>query len=304
MLEPYDFVLSTDDFLFVVKNYENVDKCVIALPKYIPYKLTKIKFMGHYWKMLGGQWSRISNFSELITAPGNNFPYFSKYKICDGGFLIKKKNIKRIFKAKQGIKQILTEKEKQQNKIRKTSATLIKILKKATSEKNLGLTGSSLLKGEIENFSDIDLVVYGSKAYKKISKFLKSTKIAEIHLRTKKEWKNFYEHYKVISPMSKEKFASHALSKCDQFIILGTPATIFAVRSNSDMKLYLKHKKSKITKIKSITINAVVSDDKESMFLPSIYQIKTEGYGKCLIYNQNRSFIFQAQKGDKCVVLI
>lgn len=48
-------------------------------------------------------------------------------------------------------------------------------------------------------------------------------------------------------------------------------------------------------------MEARISDDSESMFLPSFYEIETVGC-RYYIYNEDRAFIFQAQTGDRVIV--
>ena len=192
MLRPYDFVLTKENFLFMVRNYPEIDGQILASPKYIPYKLVKTKFMGHTWKMLGEEWSRINNpLDPNYEIQKEVLAHLNKYKLNDNNFLIEKPEIEKEFLASKGVEKIMLESEIEQNHTRRKIRKLIDLLKDATPIQSLGLTGSSLFRGEIDGFSDIDLVVYGSDSYKKLSSFLEHSSNPQIHFRTKREWENF-----------------------------------------------------------------------------------------------------------------
>lgn len=303
MLTPYDFILTKENFLFVVRNYEEIDGFVIASPKYVPYQLAKTRFREKTWQMLGEEWSRINNpLDPIPNTPDNVLHYLRDYEQTSNGFKIRGKDIKNKFKAKEGIARLLySGSEWKQSKIKNHTRRLVKFLIRTTSKSNLGLTGSSLFDGEIEDFSDIDLVVYGSDQYKRISESLRNNPIPEIHFRTLKEWEGFYDHYGVMTSISKEQFARHMSHKYDQLLIGGIPVSIFAVRNRPDMNFYLAHKKANIEYGDYIELEARVSDDSESMFLPSFYEIDN-GNIRYRVYNENRSFLFQAGINDKIIV--
>lgn len=302
MLRPYDFILTKEDFLFVVKNYEEFDGLIIASPKYAPYRLAKIKFRGKTWQMLGNEWSRINNPLDSSSCTLENLiPYLKCHERTADGFRISKQDIKEVFSAKDGITRLIyQESEERQNRIRKSTRNLVNFLGRVMPEDNFGLTGSSLFGGEIDDFSDIDLVVYSSDSYKLMSELLKRSRLPEIHFRTFKEWEEFYEKYGVVTPISKEQFARHMVHKYDQFLIEGTPVSVFAVRNNKDMNLYLLYKNTNIKFGDYIELEARVSDDSESMFLPSFYEIYNDS--KYYVYNENRAFLFQAQTHDRVIV--
>lgn len=301
MLRPYDFILTKEDLLFVVKNHEEFDGSIIASPKYAPYRLAKIKFMGKTWQMLGEKWSRINNPLN----PSSNIPeeirhFLSDYKKSEENYIITEKNIKDIFYAKDGIDNLLHQESKKQNITRQNTKKLVNLLGSIVPSYKLGLTGSSLFKGEIDNFSDIDLIVYSSDCYKKISAFLAKTRNPEISFRDKEEWQRFYEQYDVVAPISKEEFARHMITKYDQFFINNIPVSLFAVRSNKDMNLSLLYKNAKIKFEDYIELESRVSDDSESMFLPSFYKIDDKN--KYFICNENRAFISQAKTNERVIV--
>lgn len=304
MLRPYDFILTKENFLFIVKNYEEVDGFIIAAPKYAPYKLARIKFRGKTWQMLGDEWSRINNPLNPTSNIPDNFSYYLKdYEQTEGGFRISRRDIEEIFHAKDRINQLIyQENEESQNRIRKTTRKLVNFLREVVQEGNLGLTGSSLFRGEIEDFSDIDLVVYGSDSYKIMSESLKKRPISEIRFRTHKEWKEFYEKYDVVASVTKEQFARHMIYKYDQFLMGEIPVSVFAVRSRDDMGLYLLYKNSKIEFEDNIELEAIVNDDSESMFLPSFYLVCDDKNNKYYVYNENRAFLFQAQTNNRIII--
>ena len=301
MLRPYDIILTKENFLFVVKNHEEFDRLIIASPKYAPYGLAKTKFMGKTWQMLGEEWSRINNPLDPTSNVSEGILFYLKdYEQTKEGFRIGRGDIKKTFSAKDGITRLICRHPESQNKIRNSAKRLVNFLGRAVSPDNLGLTGSSLFGGEIEDFSDIDLVVYGSGSYKLMSEFLKGSSLPGVRFRTINEWEEFYGKYNVLTSIGKKQFAEQMVQKYDQFLIDGIPVSVFAVRNNNDMKMQLLHKNAKINFRVYAKLEATVTDDSESMFLPSFYEISN--CGKYYVYNENRAFIFQAQKDYRVFV--
>lgn len=140
MLRPYDFILTKEDFLFVVKNYEEFDGYIIASPKYDPYRLAKTRFREKTWKMLGDEWSRINNPLDPTSSISENLSYYLKdYKQTVDGFIISRQDIKEIFRAKDGISRLIYEEsEEKQNRIRKNTRKISNFLLNVIQEDNLG----------------------------------------------------------------------------------------------------------------------------------------------------------------------
>jgi len=310
VLAPHDFILTKENFLFLVKNYEEFDGYIIGAPKYIPYRLARIKFRGKTWWMLGKRWSRINNpLDSTSFIPRNITSYFKNYKQTRNGFKIERLDIKEIFRAKEGVKKLLYEKDKgnqaikSNSKIRATTKTLVNLLKEVVPENRLGLTGSSLFGGEMDDFSDIDLVIYGSKNYTKAINHLKRQTKINVHFRTIKEWEDFYERYNVNCCLNKHEFAIHMIEKGDQILVENIPVTIFAVREYpKDFKIFSHYLGNNPRPLERITAEGVIIDDSESMFLPANYLIKLDERREIGIYTDNRAFISQARTGEKVIV--
>ena len=295
MLRPHDLILTHDKIIFVVQNYEALDGYVIALPKYAPYQLAQTKFKGQTWRMLGNEWSRINNPLDPASTPSAHIkPRLLNYRQIKYGYLIDESSINQKFYGNDAVRQTLAESMRDQNHVRQQTSTLLNLLRDVVGETNLGLTGSSALRGEIDGFSDIDILVYGFIAYNAMARFFRYSSPSYITWRTLADWEKFYDDYKVICGFGRRAFARHMIDKYDQFIIDGVSVSVFAVRNSEDMKWYQLNKKERRRSLGNIKVEGIVVDDSESMFMPSFYEILTSENQTFVIRNDCRAYLFQA----------
>jgi predicted nucleotidyltransferase len=313
-LQPYDSVLAEtrdgNKVLAIVFGYEHPKDGIRAVPKYIPYNLAGLTFLGHTWKMLDEEWSRIT-YTPLVGRETKAYEILKKHyqeflREIKGReeFVVPLDAIKDVFYSKEGAKKILREPYEEMNKVRKSAYKLLKSLEKEVGIDNLGVTGSLLFSGEIDDFSDIDITLYGSDTYHRVTNLLDNLRELPVHFRTKEEWIKYYEegHYgfKVYSPFDKTIFAKHMVHKRDQFIFDGIEVTLFAVRNEKERK-QLNEYKSVISEknIGFITLKGRVLNNEESMFMfPSIYSFEVNRGRRITIENYVRACISQAQRGD------
>ncbi len=316
-LSPYDSILvKTKDgnkLLATIFGYNHPSDGFMCFPKYIPFNIAKLKFLGYTWKMLGEKWSRIT-YTPLVgkelKAREILKKHYSEFIYRDGEeeiFFVPLDAIEEIFYSRECAKKILNENPNQMGKIRKSTYELLNFLKKEGEIENVGITGSSLFSGEIDYFSDIDITLYGSETYHNITNLFKKTTDLPIHFRTVKEWKIYYEegHYgfKVSSPFGKEVFAKHLAYKKDQFIVDGIEVTVFAVRNENEIKKLKNYQNIALEKkMGFVTLKGKVLDINGSMFMfPSLFFIKTSR-GDIIIENYIRACISQAEERDRIEV--
>ena len=102
---------------------------------------------------------------------------------------------------------------------------LIELFSEIIPKENIGVTGSLATGNASDGYSDIDILLK-----EKDLRELTSSKIfanANIQMRNKTQWVEFYNHYGVFCALDAEEFADVASNKLQQFIYKGIPVSIF-----------------------------------------------------------------------------
>lgn len=178
------------------------------------------------------------------------------------------------------------------------------LVTEAVPQHALGLTGSLLFGGEIEDFSDIDLVVYGSEHYLALTDHLRRQTSSAVRFRTIREWKEFHDRYAVRSNLTREEFARHMANKADQIYFDNISVSIFAVRTYpADFEHLGRFPWESTGSLQPHCVTGTVLDISESMFLPAVYLIREQETGQMLACrSDNRAEISQARVGDRIEV--
>lgn len=171
MIRDRDYILDNNgNYLKVVGDYHPQND-IISYVKYFPDKLGKRMIKGKRY----GYNSFVSKSFAILSNQNERF-VFSKYH---GGILTctKKKDISKHFSCSEKIKWIYQNKEYYQNS--DVGVEMIAFLSAVENEipvGGLGVTGSFLIDCFNET-SDIDLVCYGSDAYKKVTELFQNKSI-------------------------------------------------------------------------------------------------------------------------------
>jgi predicted nucleotidyltransferase len=305
MLRPFDYVLARNGLLFVVNNHEERDGHIVAVPKYAPFRFEPQKFQGKTWHMLKDEWSRVSDlFASSTSLSARLQNRMRDLQSCAGGYLLSRADIVEIFRATDGLVRLQARPNSSETSISRAANRLIDLAKEAVPLHALGLTGSLLFGGEIEDFSDIDLVVYGSEHYLALADHLRRQTSSAVRFRTIREWKEFHDRFTVRSNLTREEFAHHMANKADQIYFDTIPVSIFAVRSYpADFEHLDRFTWESANSLQLQCVTGIVQDISESMFLPAVYLIQEQEAGRMLACrSDNRAEISQARVGDRVEV--
>ncbi len=102
---------------------------------------------------------------------------------------------------------------------------LIELFSKIIPKENIGVTGSLAIGNASDGYSDIDILLK-EKDFRELASSNIFTN-ANIQIRNKTQWVEFYNHYGVFCALNAEEFADAALNKFQQFIYKGIPISIF-----------------------------------------------------------------------------
>jgi len=173
-----DAFLTKDDFIFYTFGYEHPADRVFAFLKYIPSKkqqLFRIDCLTTRWKLGSLELIRPkslyspSNFRKYSEVFRGNFPYYLYYCPYRGKEVIcpTRKSVKRVYTPRRRFQALLKKKDK--NGMQSLTLELVDFLSNASgvSIDDFGVHGSIALGMETGQ-SDIDLVVYGAKNFRKL----------------------------------------------------------------------------------------------------------------------------------------
>ena len=254
-------LLTKDGFIFYVFGYEHPNDAVFAFLKYIPSKfanLFPIRFLEQKWNLEKLELSRPQklytpkNYQKVIETLKKYFPHYLYCCPFRGKEVITVpfRKIKKKFFPKDCLKNIFHTEKKDQ--IQKETIELVSLLSKYSTvqTQNFGIHGSVGLNMHSE-YSDIDLVVYGSENFKKIEN--------TVNLLTKKGLftpvctKKMDYARKHRSRYNNRRFVYNATRKYDE--------------------INVSHGRFKYSPIKNINFQCIIVDDNENMFRPAIYYI-------------------------------
>ena len=248
-----DIFQTQHGFIFYTFGYEHPPDRVTAFLKYIPKQLKqyfKLQYLTRHWSLNSTELVRPKelfnheNFKIMMNGLRKHFPeyiyncpFHSKELICP-----KKEQIKEVYVPGQRLKLML--KEKNLDNLQKQAIELLNILsmESGVSLDDFGLHGSLAL-GNHSADSDIDLVAYGSRNFRK-------TEAATNRL--------FKEGY--LDSVGRNRG-----------ILRGRSFVFNAVRKLEEVNT--AYGDCKYLPLKQIFFQCKVSGDDEAMFRPAIYQI-------------------------------
>jgi len=254
-----DAFLTKDDFIFYTFGYEHPADRVFAFLKYIPSKkrnLFKIDCLTTRWKLGSLELIRPrnlyspNNFRKYSEVFRNSFPQYLYYCPYRGKEVIcpTRKSIKRLYTPRQRFQALRKKKEK--NGMQSLTLELMDFLSDASSVSidDFGVHGSIALGMETSQ-SDIDLVVYGAKNFRKLEAAVNKL-VAERVLGPA----SFNETNSTPHKQFKEKpFIYNAVRKTDEI------NTIYG--------------DCKYSPVAPVKFRCRVTDDDEAMFRPAVYKI-------------------------------
>jgi predicted nucleotidyltransferase len=255
-------LLTKDGFIFYVFGYEHPKNRVFAFLKYINSSLAHhfpIRFLKQKWNLDGLELSRpeklytVENYQKFLETLRKNFP---DYLYCcpfrnKEVISVPLDRIKKIYLPSECLHTIF-EKEKK-DELQNETVELVSLLSKESKVaiQYFGIHGSVGLNMHSE-YSDIDLVVYGSENFK----LLESTinRLADEGIFTHVCTKKIDYARKHRGRYNDRRFVYNAVRKYEE--------------------IDAQHGKIRYTPVKPVSFRCEVKDDNENMFRPAIYPIK------------------------------
>jgi predicted nucleotidyltransferase len=248
-----DAFLTKHNFVFYTFGYEHPSEHVVAFLKYIPTQLQPffpLLFIKRRWKLGSVKLVRpeklysVENFQKLTESFRRNFPeYINFCPFCQKELISPlKSSIKKAYVPNQCLDAFL--KKKRHDHLEKLTLKIISLLsaESGVSMEDFGLHGSIALNMHSAE-SDIDLVVYGAKNFRRLEA--------------------------TINRLFKEGELDAARKNRGEY--MGKIFVYNAVRKPEEIKV--KYGDYKCAPVVPISFRCKVEDDSEAMFRPAIYQI-------------------------------
>ncbi len=263
ILRDRDYFLDDEGFIFKVIGDLHKD-FVSGYVKYYPDKYGNKIFRGRRYSTS----NQVIKSFQLLAHSKNKIRFSEEFGSAITGCPLSR--IREVFSAKTRLQEILSKKsEFKKDAIGKKLLEIVEIfVEKGVDPKYLGITGS-FLTGMNDNKSDIDFVCYGRTNCNKIAKVVKNCKLFD---RYEKEL--FVELYKRRSthmPTIPKDILKKQESRKIQARYKGTHFNVQPLRSDRD----IKKEYESLMDLGNISITARVSDDKEGIFAPAIYNVST-----------------------------
>ena len=255
-------LLTKEGFIFYVFGYEHPDNRVFAFLKYIPSRFAHhfpIRFLKQKWQLEEVELSRpeklytAQNYQKLVETLRGNFP---QYLYCcpfrgKEVLSVPLDHIKHVYLPSECLQRIFEKEEK--DAIQQETVELVSLLSKESGVpiQDFGIHGSVGLDMHSE-YSDIDLVVYGSENFKLLEAAVNRLAKGGVfsHVFTKK-----IDHVRKHRGRYKDRrFVYNAVRKYEE---IDAP-----------------HGKLKYTPIKNVSFNCTVVDGSQNMFRPAVYPIR------------------------------
>lgn len=255
-------LLTDDGFIFYVFGYEHPDERVFAFLKYIPSKfahLFPLRFLKQKWILEGIELSRpqklytAKNYQKVVETLKKNFPHYLYCCPFRGKEVLSVPldKLKKVFHPEDCLQRIFDLKNK--DEIQMETVELISLLSERSKVpiKEFGIHGSVGLNMHSE-YSDIDLVVYGSDNFKKLE--IAVNRLVDEGVFTHVCTKKIDHARKHRGRFNNRRFVYNAVRNVKE---IDAP-----------------HGKLKYSPIKNVNFCCEVIDDNENMFRPAIYHIK------------------------------
>lgn len=266
-------------------------------PKYVPTEIYRKPFMGHFWLLRGREYTRLGT-REDVDHIQSLLP-----NVFDSQGLLVGSSVKEVISTSEG-KAIC--KANTHSTVSSAASELIQILvDRGVPNEKIGVTGSVLLDGAIDGFSDIDLVIKGSDAIIQSMSVLREAFThgqSGLYYRDLEAARQFYHKYQVTSQLTDYEFALHFTRKFAQGIIYDVPFTIFTVPDRhvaADLSVAIESLEIEPYRVKFTTR---VVDATDANYVPISRYILQNPNGSdsdvIYLYCLDRACIDQAREGD------
>lgn len=255
-------LLTKDGFIFYVFGYEHPKNRLFTFLKYIPSSLAHyfpIRFLKQKWSLNGLELSRpeklytANNYQKLLETFKKHFQNYLYFCPFRGKELLSVplNRIEKVFLPGECLQNIFKKENK--DELQKEAVEIVTLLSKESKVpiEDFGIHGSVGLNMHSE-YSDIDLVVYGSENFKKLENTVNrlANEGTFTHVCTKKidYARKHRGRYK------DRRFVYNAVRKYNE--------------------ISSEYGKFRYVPIKNINFTCKIVDDQENMFRPAIYKIE------------------------------
>jgi len=256
-----DTFITRENLIFYVFGYEHPEERVFSFLKYIPSELRShfpLRFLGKRWRLGNIELVRAEklytaeNFQGLLETFRSRFPdyvYFCPYR---GKEVISPslRLIKKVYVPRECLQQLL--KKKRKDRLQKLALELVTLLSIESSVpiEDFGIHGSIALNMHTMK-SDVDLVVYGSKNFRRlegaVNKLVDEDTLSYVFTKRLDRLRKHRGRYK------NKIFVYTAVRKPEE--------------------ITYKYGEYRYCPVKPVTFSCRVVDDGEAMFRPAIYQV-------------------------------
>jgi predicted nucleotidyltransferase len=254
-------LLTKEGFIFYVFGYEHPDNRVFAFLKYIPSSLAHhfpIRFLKQKWKLGDLELSRpqklytAKNYQKFVETLRKAFPHYLYCCPFRGKEVLSVPldHIERVYLPGECLQAIFKKEKK--DALQRETVELVSLLSKESGVpvQDFGIHGSVGLNMHSE-YSDIDLVVYGSENFKKLEAAV--NRLADEGVFSFVCTKKIDHTRKHRGRYNDRRFVYNAVRKYDE--------------------IDAQHGKLKYTPVKNVSFSCEVVDDCENMFRPASYTI-------------------------------
>jgi len=271
-----DFIQTREGFFFCVVGPLHPSDRVISYLKYVPSELG-------VWGRRGKRFQRamraytIPSLLETFSLLERDHPHYLFYSPFYNITMtaVPHEHVAKHFKPEEKLAQLLqaTRLDSLQKKLLRLASFLSEI--SGVSLRFLGVTGSILLNIHRPEFSDIDLTVYGLKNSLAVKNALieayssSSFAIRRLEGEALKAW---CESKAQSFPLTVEEASRILQRKWNIGLFEGTPFSIHPVKLEQEVED--AYGENVYQPIASVTIHAVVHDNTNAMFLPSVYRVQ------------------------------
>jgi predicted nucleotidyltransferase len=270
-----DFIQTTEGFFFCVVGSTHPPERAISYIKYVPSK-------SGVWGNADNRFSRIlqkytiPNLLQTFNYLEENYPQYLFHSPADNIKItvVPLQNIKQHFKPEEKLAQL--RQTSQLDSLQKMLIRFTQFLeeKSGIPQTSFGVTGSLLLDIHQPTFSDLDITVYGTKNSWALQKALtkkrsNGMRMCRLEGDALKEWAiKKTENY----PLTASEASKIYARKWNLGTFENRWVSIHPVKLENEVTE--EYGETIYQPIGQVTIQAVVCDNTDSLFLPAVYKIK------------------------------
>lgn len=269
-LKPFDIIVDKYDYVYSIVTFSNNPEYIICDLKYVPYEVFPEKVLGFTWNIFGRPYTKVTTPRVENAFANSRFNIYNS-KLDLTLYRIPVKYIKNTISHKSRNLEFINKKQFN-NKVQLSTSRIFNYLvnELGIPLKNIGLSGSTLLSAELEQISDIDIVIDNIYSLNRIiyslHRFDKSKN--RNHLIKLKNEPEFWENYSDLSSIIKipiNEFANLTCKKVNKGWINDVPFSIFGY--DRDHSPYYDFEQRNI--LGKVHLKGIILDRRSDYLFPS-----------------------------------